>query len=279
MLHSWWLKIKIAPWELLQSRIPQDLPPSLCEMCFNFTFCFVLAKKIMVSTCGESWVEIWDLITENVLSGWQVQEAYARYHRDEFALFVSKDFVLGLLQQGYGPLDRRHPALIDFLHSCLRLLISCPAVLEVATALQTEVLRMVCERPEPALCARLATLLADFPQCVPRDKGQGALFCQQLVRTMSHFQCAATQEKELREYVAQVNRVSALLQGIWKAEPAALLPSLQEVFAIISSTGETRTELVMAQRLELSIVQTSLKVGLDDMAKYLITRYISMARR
>ncbi|KAG5285735.1 hypothetical protein AALO_G00006810, partial [Alosa alosa] len=169
-------------------------------------------------------------------TGQQVQEAYARYHRDEFARFVSKDFVLGLLQQGYGPLDRHHPALIDFLHGCLRLLISCPAVLEVAAALQTEVLRLVCERPKPVLCARLAALLADFPQCVPRDKGQGALFCQQLVRTMSHFQCTTSQEKDLREFVAQVNRVSELLQGIWKAEPAALLPSLQEVFAIISST-------------------------------------------
>ena len=170
-----------------------------------------------------------------------MQEAYARYHRNEFAHFVSKDFVLGLFQQGYGPLDRRDPVLFDFLHGCLRLLISCPAVLEVAAALQTEVLRVVCERPTPALCARLAVLLADFPQCVPREKGQGALFCQQLVRTMSYFQCAAHQEKELREYVSQVNRVSALLQGIWKAEPAALLPSLQEVFAIISSTGERKT--------------------------------------
>ncbi|KAL2098068.1 hypothetical protein ACEWY4_007275 [Coilia grayii] len=169
-------------------------------------------------------------------TGQQVQESYARYHRDEFARFVSKDFVLGLLQQGYGSLDRRDPMLIDFLHSCLRLLISCPAMLEVAAALQNEVLRIVCERPAPALCSRLAVLLTDFPQCVPREKGHGLLFCQQLVRTMGYFQCTASQENELREYVTQVNRVSALLQGIWKAEPAALLPSLQEVFAIISST-------------------------------------------
>uniref|UniRef100_A0A8C1AYS1 Ubiquitin carboxyl-terminal hydrolase n=1 Tax=Cyprinus carpio carpio TaxID=630221 RepID=A0A8C1AYS1_CYPCA len=167
--------------------------------------------------------------------GLQVQEAYARYHRDEFARFFSKEFVLGLLQQGYGSLDCRDPAILDFLHSSLRLLISCPAVLELAPLLQTEVLRIICERPEPATCAKLATILTDFPQCVPREKA-GVLFCQQLVRTFAYFNCPATEEQELREYVTQVTRVSVLLQGIWKAEPATLLPSLQEVFAIISST-------------------------------------------
>ncbi|XP_068583290.1 ubiquitin carboxyl-terminal hydrolase 38 [Cebidichthys violaceus] len=167
--------------------------------------------------------------------GFQVLEAYARYHRPEFERFFSKDFVLGLLQQGYVQLDRKDPAIIDYIHCCLRLLISCPSVLEIFTVVQVEVLRMVCERPEPALCAHLSTLLSDFVQCIPRDKS-GVLFCQQLVRTISYFHCFASQERELREYVGQVTKVSTLLQNIWKADPATLLPSLQEVFAIISST-------------------------------------------
>lgn len=167
--------------------------------------------------------------------GFQVLEAYARYHRPEFEHFFNKDFVLSLLQQGYGQLDRKDPAIIDYIHGCLRLLISCPSVLEIFSVIQVEVLRMVCERPEPALCARLSTLLSDFVQCIPRDKS-GILFCQQLVRTISYFHCFASQERELREYVGQVNKVSTLLQNIWKADPATLLPSLQEVFAIISST-------------------------------------------
>ncbi|XP_071377660.1 ubiquitin carboxyl-terminal hydrolase 38 isoform X1 [Centroberyx affinis] len=167
--------------------------------------------------------------------GFQVLEAYARYHRPEFERFFSKDFVLGLLQQGYGQLDRKDPAIVDYIHCCLRLLISCPSVLEIFSVIQVEVLRMVCERPEPALCARLSTMLSDFVQCIPRDKS-AILFCQQLVRTISYFHCFASQERELREYVGQVNKVSALLQNIWKADPATLLPSLQEVFAIISST-------------------------------------------
>uniref|UniRef100_A0A3Q1HP88 Ubiquitin specific peptidase 38 n=1 Tax=Acanthochromis polyacanthus TaxID=80966 RepID=A0A3Q1HP88_9TELE len=167
--------------------------------------------------------------------GFQVLEAYARYHRPEFERFFNKDFVLSLLQQGYGQLDRKDPAVIDYIHCCLRLLISCPSVLEIFGVIQVEVLRMVCKRPEPVLCARLSTLLSDFLQCIPRDKS-GVLFCQQLVRTISYFHCFANQERELREYVGQVTKVSTLLQNIWKSEPATLLPSLQEVFAIISST-------------------------------------------
>uniref|UniRef100_A0A3B4AEW0 Ubiquitin carboxyl-terminal hydrolase n=1 Tax=Periophthalmus magnuspinnatus TaxID=409849 RepID=A0A3B4AEW0_9GOBI len=170
--------------------------------------------------------------------GFQVLEAYARYHRPEFERYFSKDFVLGLLQQGYGELHHKDPAIIDFIHSCLRLLISCPSVLEIFSVIQVEVLRMVCERPDPALCARLSTLLSDFVQCIPKDK-TGGLFCQQLVRTISYFQCFANEEQELREYVNQVTRASTLLQNIWKTDPATLLPSLQEVFSIISSTELT----------------------------------------
>ncbi|RXM98959.1 Ubiquitin carboxyl-terminal hydrolase 38 [Acipenser ruthenus] len=167
--------------------------------------------------------------------GYQVLEAYARFHRAEFEQFFSRDFILSLLQNGYGHVDRKDLIIIDYIHSCLRLLISCPSVLEIFSILRVEVLRIVCERPEPQLCARLGTMLSDFMQCIPKDKS-GVLFCQQLVRTIGYFHCSASQENELREYVSQVTKVSTLLQNIWKAEPPTLLPSLQEVFAIISST-------------------------------------------
>ncbi|KAF6724624.1 Ubiquitin carboxyl-terminal hydrolase 38 [Oryzias melastigma] len=151
------------------------------------------------------------------------------------SIFFSKDFVLGLLQQGYEQLDHRDPTIIEYIHSCLRLLISCPSVLDIFSVIQVEVLRMVCEHPKPLLCSQLSTLLTDFMQCVPKDKS-GVLFCQQLIRTISYFHCYANQEHELREYVGQVTKVSTLLQNIWKTDRATLLPSLQEVFAIISST-------------------------------------------
>ncbi|XP_004708802.1 ubiquitin carboxyl-terminal hydrolase 38 isoform X1 [Echinops telfairi] len=167
--------------------------------------------------------------------GHQVLEAYARYHRPEFEAFFNKTFVLGLLQQGYHSLDRQDVAILDYIHNGLKLIISCPSVLDLFSLLQVEVLRMVCERPAPQLCARLSDLLSDFVQCIPKGK-LSITFCQQLVRTIGHFQCASTQEKELREYVSQVMKVSNLLQNIWKTEPATLLPSLQEVFASISST-------------------------------------------
>ncbi|XP_053556185.1 ubiquitin carboxyl-terminal hydrolase 38 [Bombina bombina] len=170
--------------------------------------------------------------------GHQVLEAYARYHRSEFENFFNRNFVLSLLQEGYSSLDRKDIAIIDYIHNGLKLIMSCPSVLEIFTVLQVEVLRIVCERPEPLLCSRLSELLTDFVQCIPKGK-MSVAFCQQLVRTIGHFHCISTLEKELREYVSQVTKVSSLLQNIWKAEPCTLLPSLQEVFAIISSTDSS----------------------------------------
>ncbi|KAL1023757.1 hypothetical protein UPYG_G00045700 [Umbra pygmaea] len=215
--HS--LPVKKAIVKKVVEAAEKEVTEEQCQALFSLTTRFILL--------GE------DAFQKQV--GLQVLEAYARYHRVEFEHFFSKDLVLGLLQQGYGPVDRKDPAVLDYIHGCLRLLISCPSVLEIFAIIQTEVLRMVCERPEPALCARLATMLSDFVQCIPREKA-AILFCQQLVRTIGYFNCPASQEQELREYVGQVTKVSTLLQNIWKAEPITLLPSLQEVFAIISST-------------------------------------------
>ncbi|XP_037686649.1 ubiquitin carboxyl-terminal hydrolase 38 [Choloepus didactylus] len=208
----------------------------------------VIVRKVVESAehgLDEAQCEaMFDLTTRLILEGQdpfqrqvghQVLEAYARYHRPEFESFFNKTFVLGLLQQGYHSLDRKDVAILDYIHNGLKLIISCPSVLDLFSLLQVEVLRMVCERPEPQLCARLSDLLIDFVQCIPKGK-LSITFCQQLVRTIGHFQCVSTQEKELREYVSQVTKVSNLLQNIWKAEPSTLLPSLQEVFASISST-------------------------------------------
>lgn len=208
----------------------------------------MIVRKVVES--AEHWLDeaqceaMFDLTTRLILEGQdpfqrqvghQVLEAYARYHRPEFEAFFNKTFVLGLLQQGYHSLDRKDVAILDYIHNGLKLIMSCPSVLDLFSLLQVEVLRMVCERPEPQLCARLSDLLTDFVQCIPKGK-LSVTFCQQLVRTIGHFQCVSTQERELREYVSQVTKVSNLLQNIWKAEPSTLLPSLQEVFASISST-------------------------------------------
>ncbi|XP_067424089.1 ubiquitin carboxyl-terminal hydrolase 38 isoform X3 [Emydura macquarii macquarii] len=168
--------------------------------------------------------------------GRQVLEAYARFHRAEFEAFFNRGLVLGLLQRGYGGLGSRDPAILDYIQAGLRLIISCPSVLELFALLQVEALRMVCERPAPPLCARLCQLLDDFPQCLPRGRKLSLAFCQQLVRSIAHFQSQGSREPELRLYVSQVTQVSGLLRSIWKGEPDTLLPSLQELFAVISST-------------------------------------------
>lgn len=187
--------------------------------------------------------------------GRQVLEAYALHHRDDFEAFFTRDLVLALLHGGGGggpasPLflvpppspapglgSNLDPGVLDYIQTGLRLLISCPAVLELFALLQREALRLVSERPPAPLCARLCQLLSDFPQCLPRGRKLALAFCQQLVRSIAHFQTQSTREAALRLYVSQVTQVSNLLRSIWKAEPDTLLPSLQELFAIISSTG------------------------------------------
>ncbi|TKC52948.1 hypothetical protein EI555_009352 [Monodon monoceros] len=183
----------------------------------------VIVRKVVES--AEHWLDeaqceaMFDLTTRLILEGQdpfqrqvghQVLEAYARYHRPEFESFFNKTFVLGLLQQGYHSLDRKDVAILDYIHNGLKLIMSCPSVLDLFSLLQVEVLRMVCERPEPQLCARLSDLLTDFLQCIPKGK-LSITFCQQLVRTIGHFQCVSTQEKELREYVSQVTKMITVL--------------------------------------------------------------------
>ncbi|KAM6120166.1 LOW QUALITY PROTEIN: ubiquitin carboxyl-terminal hydrolase 38 [Pterocles gutturalis] len=164
--------------------------------------------------------------------GRQVLEAYGRYHRTEFEGFLNRGLVLGLLQRGYGELSNRDPAILDYIQAGLRLIMSCPSVLELFELLQVEALRLVCERPPP-LCARLCQLLGDFPQCLPRGRKLSLAFCQP-VRSIAHFQSQGSREAELRLYVS-LTQVSGLLRSVWKAEPDTLLPSLQELFAVISA--------------------------------------------
>ena len=77
-------------------------------------------------------------------------------------------------QQGYHSLDRKDVAIVDYIHNGLKLIMSCPSVLDLFSLLQVEVLRMVCERPEPQLCARLSDLLTDFVQCIPKGLSMDA---------------------------------------------------------------------------------------------------------
>ncbi|KAM6440644.1 ubiquitin carboxyl-terminal hydrolase 38 isoform 1-T1 [Liasis olivaceus] len=195
--------------------------------------------------------------------GRQVLEAYARHHRDDFEIFFTRDLVLALLHGG-GPTcppitapspgpglgSNLNPSVLDYVQTGLRLLISCPAVLELFALLQREALRLVGERPPAPLCARLCQLLSDFPQCLPRGRKPALAFCQQLVRSIAHFQTQGTREAALRLYVSQVTQVSSLLRSIWKAEPDTLLPSLQELFAIISSTDTSEPSVALASLVQ-----------------------------
>ncbi|MEJ1272831.1 ubiquitin specific peptidase 35 [Cricetulus griseus] len=185
--------------------------------------------------------------------GCQLLHVAGRHHPDVFAEFFSARRVLRLLQGGAGPPGARALACVQL---GLQLLPDGPAADEVFALLRREVLRTVCERPGPATCAQVARLLARHPRCVP-DGAHRLLFCQQLVRCLGRFRCPAEGEEGAVEFLEQAQQVSGLLAQLWRAQPAAILPCLKELFAVISCTEEEPPSSALAsvvQHLPLELM-------------------------
>ncbi|CAH6792641.1 ubiquitin carboxyl-terminal hydrolase 35 [Phodopus roborovskii] len=185
--------------------------------------------------------------------GCQLLHVAGRHHPDVFAEFFSARRVLRLLQGGAGPPGARALACVQL---GLQLLQDGPAADEVFALLRREVLRTVCERPGPATCAQVARLLARHPRCVP-DGAHRLLFCQQLVRCLGRFRCPAEGEEGAVEFLEQAQQVSGLLAQLWRAQPAAILPCLKELFAVISCTEEEPPSSALAsvvQHLPLELM-------------------------
>ncbi|NXM14421.1 UBP38 hydrolase, partial [Ploceus nigricollis] len=172
--------------------------------------------------------------------GKEVLEVYGHYHPEEFEEFFNVRFLLSLLQEGYGPLGKRSHYVLDYIQLGLQFVLESPSANSIFSLLRIEVLRKVCERPSPKQCAKISKLLMQHPQCIPTGKHQ-LLFCQQLIRCIGQFQCVSEGEEEIMEFLEQVNKVSGLLQRIWRTQTSAILPSLKELFTIISSTEEQET--------------------------------------
>ncbi|XP_042544743.1 ubiquitin carboxyl-terminal hydrolase 35 [Dipodomys spectabilis] len=185
--------------------------------------------------------------------GCQLLHVAGRHHPDVFAEFFSARRVLRLLQGGAGPPGARALACVQL---GLQLLPEGPAAEEVFALLRREVLRAVCERAGPAACAQVARLLARHPRCVP-DGPHRLLFCQQLVRCLGRFRCPAEGEEGAVEFLEQAQQVSGLLAQLWRAQPAAILPCLKELFAVISCTEEEPPSSALAsvvQHLPLELM-------------------------
>lgn len=185
--------------------------------------------------------------------GCQLLHVAGRHHPEVFAEFFSARRVLRLLQGGAGPPGARALACVQL---GLQLLPEGPAADEVFALLRREVLRTVCERPGPAACAQVARLLARHPRCIP-DGPHRLLFCQQLVRSLGRFRCPAEGEEGAVEFLEQAQQVSGLLAQLWRAQPAAILPCLKELFAVISCTEEEPPSSALAsvvQHLPLELM-------------------------
>ncbi|XP_004869741.1 ubiquitin carboxyl-terminal hydrolase 35 isoform X1 [Heterocephalus glaber] len=185
--------------------------------------------------------------------GCQLLHVAGRHHPEVFAEFFSARRVLRLLQGGAGPPGVRALACVQL---GLQLLPEGPAADEVFALLRREVLRTVCERPGPAACAQVARLLARHPRCVP-DGPHRLLFCQQLVRSLGRFRCPSEGEEGAVEFLEQAQQVSGLLAQLWRTQPAAILPCLKELFAVISCTEEEPPSSALAsvvQHLPLELM-------------------------
>ncbi|MBN3297942.1 UBP38 hydrolase, partial [Amia calva] len=169
-------------------------------------------------------------------AGKEVLEAFAHHHQGEFEEFFNARFVLDLLQQGYVPLGKRSPQIFDYLQVGLRYVAESPSSADFFHLLQIEVLRIICERPGPELCARLARLLSRYPQSVPSGNLQ-TVFCQQLIQTIKLFHCQCDAEDDVVTFLEHVTKTSGMLQSVWRTNVTSILPSLKELFIVISSPG------------------------------------------
>ncbi|XP_060627202.2 ubiquitin carboxyl-terminal hydrolase 35 [Anolis sagrei] len=169
--------------------------------------------------------------------GKEVLEAYGLYHQEIFEEFFNVRFLLSLLQEGYGPLGKRSLYVFDYIHLGLAFVLDRPSASDIFSLLRTEVLRKVCERPGLKQCMKISKLLIQYPQCIPTGKRQ-ALFCQQLIRCIGQFRTTSGREEAIVDFLDHVIKVGLLLQKIWKTQVSSILPSLKELFAIISSTED-----------------------------------------
>uniref|UniRef100_A0A8B9QQY9 Ubiquitin carboxyl-terminal hydrolase n=1 Tax=Anas platyrhynchos TaxID=8839 RepID=A0A8B9QQY9_ANAPL len=185
--------------------------------------------------------------------GKEVLEVYGHYHPEEFEEFFNVRFLLSLLQEGYGPLGKRSHYVLDYIQLGLQFVLESPSANSIFSLLRIEVLRKVCERPGPKQCAKISKLLSQHPQCIPTGKHQ-VLFCQQLIRCIGQFQCVSEGEEDIMEFLEHVNKVSGLLQRIWRTQTSAILPSLKELFTIISSTAPSNALASVVQFVPLELM-------------------------
>ncbi|XP_042317070.1 ubiquitin carboxyl-terminal hydrolase 35 [Sceloporus undulatus] len=169
--------------------------------------------------------------------GKDVLEVYGLYHREVFEEFFNVRFLLSLLQEGYGPLGKTSLYVFDYIHLGLAFVLDSPSANDIFSLLRTEVLRKVCERPGLKQCVKISKLLIQYPQCIPTGKRQ-ALFCQQLIRCIGQFRTTSGREEAIVDFLDHVIKVGLLLQKIWKTQVSSILPSLKELFAIISSSED-----------------------------------------
>ncbi|XP_069747092.1 ubiquitin carboxyl-terminal hydrolase 35-like isoform X2 [Narcine bancroftii] len=199
--------------------------------------------------------------------GKEILKAFAQNHTADFVKKFNVKFIVKLVQDGDGTFTKKSKDTLEYIQLGLKYIQDDTSAVEAFHALQIELLRIVCEKPGSKLCASISKLLAEHPQCIPSGKFK-VVFCQQLVRSIGQFQCKSQKEDEIVEFLIQVNNVSTLLQRIWQAQSAVIIPSLQELFTIISSNvssdGPSNALATVVQYVPLEIMDEVIQNLMND---------------
>ncbi|KAM6448707.1 ubiquitin carboxyl-terminal hydrolase 35 isoform 2-T3 [Liasis olivaceus] len=197
--------------------------------------------------------------------GKEILEVCGLYHQEAFEEFFNAQFLLSLLQEGYGPLGKRSLYVFDYIYLGLPFVMDSASSNDIFSLLRTEVLRKICERPGLKQCVKISKLLIQYPLCIPMGKRQ-ILFCQQLVRCIGQFHTTSGREEAVMDFLDQVIQVSLLLQKIWKTQMTAILPSLKELFTIISAIDQNPSIALasVVQHVPLELMDSILRNLTND---------------
>nr|CAB3267558.1 ubiquitin carboxyl-terminal hydrolase 38-like [Phallusia mammillata] len=106
---------------------------------------------------------------------------------------------------------------------------------------QAETIKLLYDSQDHKTFASVCQVLTKHPQCMP-PMSKGFAMCTLSLHAISDFQFYGNTDA-VPSYIQDVAQIAELLQLIWKKEPATLIPSLQEIFKIISAEKEPSNAL------------------------------------
>ncbi|XP_077865359.1 ubiquitin carboxyl-terminal hydrolase 38-like [Saccoglossus kowalevskii] len=118
---------------------------------------------------------------------------------------------------------------IEFIHDSIRLLRDKTPVCKV---IQTRAISLARDCAQLDVCAALCKLMIEFPECIPLGDF-GAAYCVTLIQAVSRVEFPNS-ELALKTRFKDVNAIGTLLFKIWHSDFSNIMPSLREIFTILT---------------------------------------------